>query len=260
MRRQDRLGLILERLHQTRSVDVAELARELSVSRSSVRRDLQHLEAQQLLARTHGGAVATNVHYELPMRYRVQNQVAKRAIARHTAQLLPRNTRAIGLNGGSTTTEVARALVDRPGLRVMTNSLTIATEMAVHANLEVTVCGGTARSASTELVGPLAEMAIAQIALDVAILGVDGVSTEDGLTTQHESEAAVNRAMVQAARRVIIVADRTKFSRRGFARICPLRTDYEIVTDASMSEGNLVDMARRGYGLHCLGDDDDDDV
>src|ERR1700716_3775847 len=114
MRQQDRLGLILEYLNRQSSVSVAELADKLDVSQASVRRDLQLLEGQQLLTRTHGGAVASGVLYELPMRYRGgQRQDAKRAIARTAVQLLSPEVSSVGLNGGSTTTEVARALVSR---------------------------------------------------------------------------------------------------------------------------------------------------
>ena len=114
MRQQDRLGVILERLSTQGSVDVAELSGELSVSQASVRRDLQLLESQQLLTRTHGGAVSSGVLYELPMRYRGgQRHDAKRAIAKYAVGLLGKDVTSVGLNGGSTTTEVARALAGR---------------------------------------------------------------------------------------------------------------------------------------------------
>src|SRR3954466_228143 len=143
MRQQERLGLILERLSKQSSVDVGELAAELAVSQASVRRDLQLLESQQLLTRTHGGAVSSGVLYELPMRYRGgQRHEAKRAIARYAAGLLGKDVTSVGLNGGSTTTEVARALAGRTGLRVVTNALNIAAELAVRTNLQMVVCGG----------------------------------------------------------------------------------------------------------------------
>ena len=111
MRREDRLGIILRQLNETGSVGVVELARDLNLSQASVRRDLHLLEQQQLLTRTHGGAVASGVLYELPMRYRGgQRYEAKRAIARHAARLISADVKSVGINGGSTTTEVARAL------------------------------------------------------------------------------------------------------------------------------------------------------
>ena len=172
MRQEDRLGLILQYLNEHGSVGVTDLASRLDVSEASVRRDLHLLEIQKLLTRTHGGAVASGVLYELPMRYRGGQQYeAKRAIAAAVALLLPADVGTVGLNGGTTTTEVARAIASRNGLRVVTNALNIASELAVRSNIELVVCGGSARSESYELVGPLADLTLANINLDIAVLG-----------------------------------------------------------------------------------------
>ena len=251
MRQQDRLGLILERLSQKSSVDVAELADELAVSQASVRRDLQLLESQQLLTRTHGGAVSSGVLYELPMRYRGgQRHDSKRSIAREAAGLLGPDVTSVGLNGGSTTTEVARALSAHSGLRVVTNALNIAAELAVRTNIELVVCGGSARSESYELVGPLAELTLANINLDVAIIGVDGVSATAGLTTHHEVEAQTNRCLLRSAARVIVVADSSKIGRRGFARIAEISAVSDLVTDADAQDRDVAEIERAGVRVH----------
>jgi DeoR family transcriptional regulator, aga operon transcriptional repressor len=251
MRQQDRLGLILERLSTRSSVDVGDLAAELSVSQASVRRDLQLLESQQLLTRTHGGAVASGVLYELPMRYRGgQRHEQKRAIARHAAGLLGPEVTSVGLNGGSTTTEVARALSARSGLRVVTNALNIAAELAVRTNIELVVSGGSARSESYELVGPLAELTLSRINLDVTVLGVDGVSAGAGLTTHHEVEAQTNRSLLRAAARVIVVADSSKLGRRGFARIEEVGAVSDLVTDDEAADADVDELERAGVTVH----------
>jgi DeoR family transcriptional regulator of aga operon len=251
MRQQDRLGHILERLSRQSSVNVAELAGDLEVSQASVRRDLQLLESQQLLTRTHGGAVASGVLYELPMRYRGgQRHDAKRAIARCAAGLLGQEVSSVGLNGGSTTTEVARALASHTGLRVVTNALNIAAELAVRSNIELVVCGGSARSESYELVGPLAELTLSTINLDVAVIGVDGVSAVAGLTTHHEVEAQTNRSLLRSAARVIVVADSSKIGRRGFARISELREISDLVTDSEASDADVTELERSGLVVH----------
>jgi DeoR family transcriptional regulator of aga operon len=254
MRQQDRLGFILEQLSSQSSVDVADLSRELSVSQASVRRDLQLLESQQLLTRTHGGAVASGVLYELPMRYRGgRHHEAKRAIAKCTAGLLGPEVSSVGLNGGSTTTEVARALVAHTGLRVVTNALNIAAELAVRSNIELVVCGGSARSESYELVGPLAELTLANINLDVAVIGVDGISAVAGLTTHHEVEAQTNRFLLRSAQRVIVVADASKIGRRGFARISEVGSVSDLVTDASATDQDVEELERVGVTVHRAG-------
>jgi DeoR family transcriptional regulator of aga operon len=168
------------------------------------------------------------------------------------AELLPADVSSIGLNGGSTTTEVARALASRPGLRVVTNALNIASELAVRSNIELVVCGGSARSESYELVGPLAELVIANINLDVAIIGVDGVSPSAGFTTHHEVEAHTNRALVRAADRVIVVADSSKLGKRGFARICDIATAADIVTDKHADHRAVADLERLGPRVHVV--------
>jgi DeoR family transcriptional regulator, aga operon transcriptional repressor len=236
MRQQDRLGVILERLSTHGSVDVGQLSDELSVSQASVRRDLQLLESQQLLTRTHGGAVSSGVLYELPMRYRGgQRHDAKRAIARY----------AVGLLGKDVS-----SLAGRTGLRVVTNALNIAAELAVRTNIELVVCGGSARSESYELVGPLAELTLSNINLDVALIGVDGVSATAGLTTHHEVEAQTNRCLVRAAARVIVVADSSKIGRRGFARISELGAVSDLVTDSEARDADVNELERAGLRVH----------
>jgi len=253
MRQQDRLGFILERLSIHSSVDVTQLAEELSVSQASVRRDLQLLESQQLLTRTHGGAVASGVLYELPMRYRGgQRHEEKRAIAKQAVALLGPEVTSVGLNGGSTTTEVARALASYSGLRVVTNALNIAAELAVRSNIELVVCGGSARSESYELVGPLAELTLSNINLDVAFIGVDGVSPGAGLTTHHEVEAQTNRFVLRAAERVVVVADSAKLGRRGFARISDLSAVDDLVTDSGATDAQVAELERAGVRVHVV--------
>jgi DeoR family transcriptional regulator of aga operon len=256
MRQEDRLGLILQQLNQHSSVGVASLAEQLGVSEASVRRDLQLLESQKLLTRTHGGAVASGVLYELPMRYRGgQHYEAKRAIAHAASTLIPAEVTSVGLNGGTTTTEVARALAARSGLRVVTNALNIASELAVRSNIDLVVCGGSARHESYELVGPLAELTLANINIEVAVIGVDGVSPTVGLTTHHEVEAHTNRALVAAAERVVVVADASKLGKRGFAKICDLGAVSDIITDSAAAPADVAELQRRGPRVHVVSAD-----
>ena len=196
MRQSDRFGVIVERLSENGSVAVGDLAGQLGVSAATVRRDLALMEEQRLLDRTHGGAVAHGVLYELPLRYRsARHQEQKARIARAAAARVPDGS-AIGMTGGTTTTEVARALADRERLTVVTNSLSIASELAVRPNLKLVVTGGVARTESYELVGPLAESALASLNLDLVVIGVDGIDVRAGFTTHHEVEAHTNRALI----------------------------------------------------------------
>ena len=244
------MGLILEELAEGGSVGVAEIAAKLGVSTASIRRDLQLLEKQRLLSRTHGGAVANSTAYELPLRYRSgRHREEKRRIAAAAAARVTGDVASVGLTGGTTTTEVARRLADRKGLTVVTNALNIAAELALRPDLKLIVTGGAARSQSYELVGPLAEATLEGMNLDLAMVGVDGISVDGGLTTYHDIEAHTNLVLIRRARRVIVVADGSKVGRLALARICDVGSVHELITDASAPEPELHRLADAGIAI-----------
>ncbi len=230
MSKTERLGRILELLARDGTVTVSVLADELGVSEATVRRDLQALGDQRLLERSHGGAVAHGTAHELPVRYRTGRSDEKRRIAQAAAELVT-DGMAIGLTGGTTTTEVARMLVLRQGLTVVTNALNIAVELAVRPDLKLIVAGGVARATSYELVGSLADATLRSVYVDIAFVGVDGVDAERGLTTQNEVEAATNRVLMDRAKRTVVVADATKLGRVAFAEIAGIDRAHQLITN-----------------------------
>ena len=249
MRQSERLSAILEALANDGSVGVADLATQLDVSAATVRRDLEFLEHQRMLTRTHGGAVAQGVLYELPLRYKsARHQEEKKRIAAEAATRVTDGV-AIGLTGGTTTTEVARAVIDRQRLTVVTNALNIASELAIRPNLKLVVTGGYARPESYELVGPLAEQALAGLNLDVVFLGVDGISPTAGITTHHEVEAHTNLALIERARHVVVVTDSSKIGLVAFAQICPIDRVHEVITDAGADRGLLAELRESGVDV-----------
>lgn len=249
MRQSERLSAILEALANDGSVGVADLATQLDVSAATVRRDLEFLEHQHMLTRTHGGAVAQGVLYELPLRYKsARHQEEKKRIAAEAATRVADGV-AIGLTGGTTTTEVARAVIERQRLTVVTNALNIASELAIRPNLKLVVTGGHARPESYELVGPLAEQALAGLNLDVVFLGVDGISPTAGITTHHEVEAHTNLALIERARHVVVVTDSSKIGLVAFAQICPIDRVHEVITDAGADRGLLADLREAGVDV-----------
>ena len=246
VRRAERLGAILDELSEGGAVDVAALSRRLGASAATIRRDLVLLDTQRLLTRTHGGAVAHGVAYELPLRYKAgRHQDEKRRIAAHAASRVSEGM-AIGLTGGTTTTEVSRAIVEVDRLTVVTNALNIASELAIRRNLKLVVTGGWARSESYELVGPLAEATLAGLQLDLACVGVDGISARTGLTTHHEAEAHTNLTLMEHARRVIVVADGSKVGNAAFARIASVDRVNELITDGSADPAALEEIRDAG--------------
>jgi DeoR family transcriptional regulator of aga operon len=234
LHRADRVSAILERLSTDGSVNVAELARSFGVSAATLRRDLQMLEDQKLLQRTHGGALAQDVAYELPVRYRGgQQRTQKQLIAKTAVSRVPFEPVVVGLTGGTTTSEVARLLAERSGITVVTNALNIAADLAMRPRVKLVVTGGVSRPESYELVGPWAERTLGSVTIGIAIVGVDGISAAEGLTTHDEVEAQTNHVMISRARTVIVVADGSKVGRTHLARIAAADAVDDLVTDSS---------------------------
>lgn len=252
MRQAERLSSILEEIAKGGSVGVTDLAARFDVSAATIRRDLELLEEQRLLARTHGGAMAHGVVYELPLRYKAaRHELEKRRIADAAASRVS-DGMAVGLTGGTTCTEVARALVERERLTVVTNALNIAAELAIRPTLKLVVTGGTARPESYELVGPIAEQTLAGFQLDLAIVGVDGIDAEHGCTTHHEVEAHTNATLLAHARHVLVVADASKIGVAAFARICPIGSVQELITDRDANLRSLDAIREAGVRVESV--------
>jgi DeoR family transcriptional regulator of aga operon len=240
MPQHQRYNRILEILAAEGQVDVDDVAERLGVSTATVRRDLGDLADQQLLARTHGGAVPSASSYDLPLRYKSARQASEKQRIGAAAAALVEPGQVVGMNGGSTCMEVARALALRSdlipvggggGVTVLTNAMNLASELLARPQIDLVLTGGAARRQSFELIGPMAEASLEGVLLDMTFLGVDGVDAALGACGHHVGEASVNRRMAAAAGRVVIVADATKLGRRAFARICPASEIDVLVTN-----------------------------
>ncbi|MFD7335649.1 DeoR/GlpR family DNA-binding transcription regulator [Streptomyces violascens] len=243
MSRDARWQALLELLVEQGRLDVDEAATALGVSAATIRRDFDQLAEQQMLVRTRGGALVHGVSYELPLRYKTARQASeKQRIAKAVADLVAPGE-AVGLTGGTTTTEVARALAVRPelatgspALTIVTNALNIANELAVRPQFKIVVTGGVARPQSYELTGPLAGGVLNQITMDVAVLGVGAFDVTHGASAHDEDEAGINRLLCERAERVVVAADSTKLGKRTFARICATSQVGTLVTDTAVPE------------------------
>ncbi|MEU0130570.1 MULTISPECIES: DeoR/GlpR family DNA-binding transcription regulator [unclassified Streptomyces] len=248
---------LLEILGDQGHLDVLEAAEQLGCSPATVRRDLDELARQNLLTRTRGGAVVSSVAYDLPLRYKAARRAdEKQRIAKAAAELIPSGS-TVGINGGTTTSEVARELAVRPepagggtALTVVTNAINIANELAVRPQVKIVVTGGVARPNSYELVGPLVDSVLRTLALDYTILGVDAVHPRFGAATHDESEAGANRALAECAGRVIVVADSSKLGRRAFAQVCETAAVSVLVTDLDAPEDVVGEFT--GLGIDVL--------
>jgi DeoR family transcriptional regulator of aga operon len=251
--RPQRWNRLLELLADSGRLSVEDAADRLGVSPATVRRDFTALAEQQLATRTHGGVVATTVAYELPARYRQTSGEAKHRIAEHAATLVNPSA-VIGMNGGTTTTAVARALAGRTDLTtaggdqltIVTNALNIAGEMVLRPHLRTICLGGVARRESYELHGPLAERALAELRLDSLILGVNAISAEGGAQCRHIDEAGVTTEMVRRSGYVMVVATADKLERSALARICGIEQVDVLVTDTDAEPAAVATIRAAG--------------
>lgn len=249
MRRAERLAAILDQVAEHGSVEVVALAERFGVSDATVRRDLQTLSRSQMIMRTHGGAMTADAGDEVPARVKaVLRRNEKKRIARAAADLVPDGA-VVGMTGGTTVLELARALSERRGITVVTNAINVAAELAENTGgLRLIVIGGIIRH-SMELVGPAAEAMLSNYHLDLAFIGVDGLTPEEGCTTYDEMEAQTDRAFLRRAQRRIVVADSSKIGRITFARITHLSEIDDIITDDGIDAAQCHGLQEAGPRL-----------
>ena len=256
MSRHARLTQILDIVVERGAVDVEEVAKQLKVSAATVRRDFDTLAKRQLLSRTHGGAVATGSSIGLPLTYKIAKEdEVKQRIAQEAVKLVERY-QVIGINGGTTTTEVARAIaasskfapVDelQPALTVVTNAVNIAAELTVRHQIKIMVTGGVARPHSYELTGPFAEEVLKEVNIDIAFLGVEALDPIKGAAARHEDEARVNRQIAARADKIVVVTDSSKFAKSAFASIRPVNEIDILITDKGISKETVNAMMDAG--------------
>lgn len=257
MSRQGRLDALLELVVESGEIAVDAASVRLGVSVATIRRDLDTLAERQLVNRTHGGATATAGSFRLPISYRIAKaDESKQRIAAFASSLVSRH-QVIGINGGTTTTEISRALAanpefaagdpgEQPALTVVTNALNIATELTVRHQIKIVVTGGVVRPQSYELTGPYAEAVLNEVMIDIAFLGVESFNLKSGAGARHEDEARVNRQIAARARKVIVVTDSSKFERSSFAVISPVSDIDTIITDSGLDPKIVKELEKGG--------------
>lgn len=228
---------ILELIQKEGRVLVGHLSRELNISQITIRKDLDHLQSKGLIQRSHGGALriqpSTLMDLTLQEKQK-QNSQEKERIAAAAVRLVEEG-QCIILDSGTTTTAIAQGLKRFKRLTVVTNAVNIAADLA-STDFEVILVGGMLRKNSFSLVGPLAEDNLGEMHGDILFLGVDGFDLEVGVTTPNFLESRVNRAMVKAARQVVIVCDSSKFNRRSLSRIVSPDVIDHVITDRNLPQ------------------------
>jgi DeoR family transcriptional regulator, fructose operon transcriptional repressor len=228
-------------------VDVASLADTLHVTAETIRRDLTMLERAGVLRRVHGGAIPVErIGFEPALAARDSVLIdEKERIAKAALAEVP-DEGAIILDAGTTTARLAQALpVDRE-LTVVVNSPVIAALLGVRPNLNVLLLGGRLRGRTLATVDDWALRPLADMYVDVAFLGTNGLSVERGLTTPDPAEAAVKRAMINSARRAVVLADHTKIGNDYLARFGTLADLDLLITDAGLDDDLVTEVEAAG--------------
>jgi DeoR family transcriptional regulator, aga operon transcriptional repressor len=227
-RQQHLLGYI----QQNGRVSVQRIAEVFSVSLATARRDLNDLAEQGKVQRVHGGALAMKLEPpEPPVLQREGQQVdEKRRIARRAAELI-QDGETVFLSSGTTALEVARCLLGRNKLTVITNSIPVLNLLGYQAGLSVIVLGGMVRPDGQSLIGHITEQALQELRADKVIFGIRAIHPDYGLTNDYLPETMTDRAILRVARQVIVVADHTKLGRVSTAFVAPLSKVNILITD-----------------------------
>ncbi|WP_156096155.1 DeoR/GlpR family DNA-binding transcription regulator [Amycolatopsis jejuensis] len=243
-----RQAVILEEARRTGAVRVSDLVARLGVSDMTVRRDLDVLAGRGLVEKVYGGATSLvgkstdEPGFEAKS---VRQRAQKEAIAELAATLVKPGT-AIGLSAGTTTWTLAHALDGIPGLTIVTNSIQVADVLRSSAQPERTVVlTGGVRTPSDALVGPVAVQSLRTLHLDLVFLGVHGMAVGPGFTTPNLTESETDRALVEAGRRLVVLADHTKWGTVGISTIADLEEAHVVVTDDGLDVRAREDLAER---------------
>ena len=249
-----RSDIILEEILRRGRVTVDELSKELDVNGSTIRRDLERLERQNLLRRVHGGAVAVDMTSyskyapDITFQENMNKQVDEKTRIAATAARLIKPGDAIALSPGTTTTYLARGIryLQMQNLTIITNAVNIAMELADLQNITLTLIGGLFLPDFFALVGPLAEQSLQQMYVTKAFIGATGVSPEYGITGPNQLEALTHRLTIQRAAQTFILADHTKLGKVALHAIAPLSSAHTLITDAHASEELIDSFKARG--------------
>ena len=237
---------IRQLLQARQTASVVDLSQAFSVSASTIRRDLQDLEDQGRVRREHGGAIATptvQAMPEPPILQRAAEQSAQKERIGQAAAALVREGETVFLGSGTTTEQVAWHLRAYQSLTVLTNALNIVHILHESPGITIVLVGGLLRKTESSLVGPLTEQATKDLRADKVIIGIRAVHPQIGLTNDTLMETQTDRAIIQCAPELIVVADNTKIGRVAASFVAPVTAINILVTDAD-APADVVDVLR----------------
>lgn len=247
---------IINKLRAEKIVHLTDLSRTIGVSENTVRRDLERLQGLGILKRTHGGAVLTEdqreTHGSDDVEWMTRQEhlpAQKETIGRKAAEMVL-DGEAIILDAGTTTMQIARQLRQKRNLTVVTNAVNIGLELSRADSITVVLTGGILRELSKSLIGPLTEEFLGgRIHVDRLFLSAGGVTLEDGAMNANTIEVPIKRAMIRAAREVVLVVTHDKVGKKSFTPITPLSSLAAIITDSGVDPRMADAFRERGVTL-----------
>lgn len=240
----ERYRSIVERVRGKGRASVTDLADHLDVAPETIRRDLSYLEKQGLVQRVHGGAIPVWLEPTVDLKNSIQ-QAEKLRIAKAVITQLPENGTVI-LDAGTTTAQIVPLIPENVRLRIITNSPDHAVALMEKENIEIILAGGRVRKGTRSCVDQWAIDTFEGIVADLAIIATNGISMARGLTTPEPSEGAVKIAMLNAAKRKIVVADHTKFTQDHFSKFGDIKDIDLIITDDAVDQGAVAQIETAG--------------
>jgi DeoR family transcriptional regulator, aga operon transcriptional repressor len=246
----ERHQYIIQKLQEDGRVDIIELSDEMQVSGVTIRKDLKQLEERNLLFRTRGGGSITNPYaFEKPIdEKQFINAEQKKKIGKAALNMVEK-TDSLILGSGTTIFELARVLYPQKRLFVITPALKIALELYNRPNVEVLQIGGVIHQSSASSAGPFAELILAHISCDLLFLGADGIDLDFGISITNINESSLNNKLINIAQKVVILADSTKFGKRGVGKICNLDQIHYIITDSDVPDTTVKLFEERGIQI-----------
>jgi Transcriptional regulators of sugar metabolism len=239
---EERLRGIMKILEKENRVLISDLCKVFNTTAVTIRKDLDQLEKEGSLKRTHGGAILYKSLFQgLALNEKEKlNSEEKERIATEAAKMISEGD-VIMLDSGSTTTQLAKNIKNMKGITVITNAVNIALEL-INSEAEVLLTGGILQKNSSTLIGPIADDSLRKLSADKLFHGVDGIDYEIGLTTPNITEANTSHVMMQRAGENILLVDSSKFGRRSLGVICQVKEIDKIITTKKMSKLELKKM------------------
>lgn len=244
---QERHARILDMVAKNGRVEVTTLADELDVTTETIRRDLTKLVRQGLVRRVHGGAIhVERLGYEPTVTVRGERFAAEKdRIGRAALEMLP-DGGSVLVDSGTTTLAMVRNLPQDRNLTIVTNSIPAAGLLAAVPKLDFYLLGGRVRNRTSAAVGGWSTAALAELAVDVAFMGTNGLTAEHGLTTPNPDEASTKAAMILSSRRVILLADHSKVGAVQFCKFGDLSQVDVLITDTGLDDETAEKLSAMG--------------